>query len=417
MELKYSKGNVSVTLVYDTRRANKDDKYPIRFRIIYDRDTYYISPGYYFTEDEFTKLSKTRDKTLINDMDLIDISFNKLKTAINEILKDGEYSHDKLRVQLKKGKSKDLIDYIEYLIVDFESKGQIGNAGVYATTKKFLKTYLGDKVPFNQITPKVLEALTDPSNSGLKQTTLAIYMRTIRSVYNKAIDDKMISSSIYPFSNGRDKKFKIREGEGTHNALTIHQLSQIAAYKIDKYSPALNRSRDLFLLMFHLGGINIGDLLSLKWKDIKNREIIYKRRKTIRTTRKEVLIKVPITDTVQKYLDIYASADQLPDNFIIPYLQGITGSKITTLKIKSFTKNMNDDLKKISEDLKLPRVSTMVARHTFATITKNSGASESFIKETLGHASLATTQNYLKGFEADQRRKLFENLENITNNG
>jgi integrase len=417
MELNYNKGNVTVKIVIDIRRGNRDDKYPLRFRIIHERDTYHISPGYYFTEDEFARLSNTRDKMLVSDRALIEISFNKLKSSIDEILKGGEYSHDKLRVQLQKGKSKDLIEYFEYLIAGFESKGQIGNAGVYATTKKFLNTYLGDKVPFNQITPKVLETLTDPSNSKLKQTTLAIYMRTIRSVYNKAIDEKMINSSIYPFSNGRDKKFKIREGEGTHNALTIHQLSQIATYKIDKNSPALNRSRDLFLLMFHLGGINIGDLLSLKWKDINNREIIYKRRKTMRTTRREVLIKVPITDTVQKYLDKYASTDQLPDNLIIPYLQGITGSKIITHKIKSFTKNMNDDMKKISDDLKLPRVSTMVARHTFATITKNSGASESFIKETLGHASLATTQNYLKGFEADQRRKLFENLESIANNG
>jgi len=44
---------------------------------------------------------------------------------------------------------------------------------------------------------------------------------------------------------------------------------------------------------------------------------------------------------------------------------------------------------------------TYFARHSFATILKNSGVSTEFISEALGHSSLSTTKNYLTGFEED----------------
>jgi site-specific recombinase XerD len=55
----------------------------------------------------------------------------------------------------------------------------------------------------------------------------------------------------------------------------------------------------------------------------------------------------------------------------------------------------------------------MVARHSFATILKNSGAPVAFISETLGHTSSKTTESYLKSFESEQRKKHFETAANI----
>jgi site-specific recombinase XerD len=44
-------------------------------------------------------------------------------------------------------------------------------------------------------------------------------------------------------------------------------------------------------------------------------------------------------------------------------------------------------------------LTTYVARHSFATILKRSGAPTEFISESLGHKDLRTTENYLDGFE------------------
>lgn len=46
-------------------------------------------------------------------------------------------------------------------------------------------------------------------------------------------------------------------------------------------------------------------------------------------------------------------------------------------------------------------ITTYYARHSFATILKNSGVSTEFISEALGHSSLSTTKNYLAGFKQD----------------
>ena len=54
----------------------------------------------------------------------------------------------------------------------------------------------------------------------------------------------------------------------------------------------------------------------------------------------------------------------------------------------------------ISEDLGIEsKTGTYAARHTFATVMKRKGAPTSFIKDGLGHSSVATTENYLDTFE------------------
>lgn len=61
---------------------------------------------------------------------------------------------------------------------------------------------------------------------------------------------------------------------------------------------------------------------------------------------------------------------------------------------------INEHMKKIAVDLSINKnVTTYFARHSFATILKNSGVSTEFISEALGHSSLSTTKNYLAGFE------------------
>jgi len=114
-------------------------------------------------------------------------------------------------------------------------------------------------------------------------------------------------------------------------------------------------------------------------------------------------------------LDNYGTQDKSPDNYILPFMIGAE----TPLQIKQVAANhtriMNKHLKAIADALKLPRVSTYVSRHSYATILKNAGISVSFLQETLGHSSLQTTMNYLKGFEQKQRRDTFENLETLIN--
>lgn len=67
---------------------------------------------------------------------------------------------------------------------------------------------------------------------------------------------------------------------------------------------------------------------------------------------------------------------------------------------------------KISKRAGIGRIArTMETRHSCATIMKNAGVSPHYIKESLGHTSLQTTENYLAGFENVQRKKFAKILE------
>ena len=78
---------------------------------------------------------------------------------------------------------------------------------------------------------------------------------------------------------------------------------------------------------------------------------------------------------------------------------------------------INDHMKQIALELEIPKsITTYYARHSFATILKNSGVSTEFISEALGHTSLETTKNYLAGFEQDAIRKATDVLTSFKNN-
>ncbi len=57
-------------------------------------------------------------------------------------------------------------------------------------------------------------------------------------------------------------------------------------------------------------------------------------------------------------------------------------------------------------------ISSYVARHSWATIAKNSGTSTAFISEALGHSSELVTKRYLKSFEKSTREEHSEKMEN-----
>ena len=64
---------------------------------------------------------------------------------------------------------------------------------------------------------------------------------------------------------------------------------------------------------------------------------------------------------------------------------------------------MNRVLKQIGKELNLSvKLTTYVARHSFATVLKREGVSTSIICETLGHSSEKVTQIYLDSFENSQ---------------
>jgi len=58
-------------------------------------------------------------------------------------------------------------------------------------------------------------------------------------------------------------------------------------------------------------------------------------------------------------------------------------------------------------------ISSYYARHTFATLSIQGGASMEFVQESLGHQNISTTQNYFSGFEDETKKQIVESLLNF----
>lgn len=80
-------------------------------------------------------------------------------------------------------------------------------------------------------------------------------------------------------------------------------------------------------------------------------------------------------------------------------------------KLDYQTRYVNKYLKKIGEYLDISlKLTSYVARHSFATVLKRSGVNTSIISEAMGHSSERVTQIYLDSFENTQIDEAMSNL-------
>lgn len=407
----FKPGKVLGVIMLDNRP--KEGLYNVRYRLTYNRERKYISTNHSYTLKDWERINSSNIKNdqLKKERDKLINEFILIEETVSQICDNGEYSHDKLTKLLQRGHKDSISAAIEIIIEEMKESGQVGSASVYSNVSKSIKKYANKELTFADITPKWLLGYEKAVNNDLSYTTIGIYLRTLRAVFNRAIVDGIITEAAYPFSRTeRDGKYRIPTGTGTKIALTIEQMAAVVNYTPSTES--MERSRDLFLLSFHLGGINFKDLLLLKWSDLKNGEITFVREKTKRNTKqKEKAIYIPVNKHASALITKLKGVDN--SYYILPYMKpDATPTEILRIT-QNITRQVNKHLVAIGKSLNIEGLSTYVARHSFATIMKNRGVSVAFISETLGHNDVKTTQNYLKSFESEQRKENFDLLNDI----
>ncbi len=79
--------------------------------------------------------------------------------------------------------------------------------------------------------------------------------------------------------------------------------------------------------------------------------------------------------------------------------------------INQKNKIVNKWLKRICEANELPAITTYWARHSYASLLKQSGHSVELIREMLGHSDIKTTESYLKRFDLAKKRDANESIQ------
>jgi len=110
-------------------------------------------------------------------------------------------------------------------------------------------------------------------------------------------------------------------------------------------------------------------------------------------------------------IERWGNKDKSPNNYIFPIMEpGISPLRQYDL-MQLLVGFINEWMKRILKNLGINKKgTTYVARHTFSTVLKRSGASTEYIQEALGHADIKTTENYLDSFGKEVKKEFAQRL-------
>lgn len=304
------------------------------------------------------------------------------------------------------------------VIESYIANGQVGTAQSYLDSKRSLTKFCKevkkmkfDKLVFTDITKEWLLEYERFMLNTLERsiTTVGIYLRPLRALFNKAISEKEIEVDFYPFGK---RKYQIPTKKNKKKALNTKQLK--ALFNAEPANESQEKAKDFWFFTYACNGINMKDILLLKYADIENGKIEFVRAKTKLTTKgNQKTITFYLNDYSKSIIDKYGNENTSPDTLIFDVLNGSEKPIEQLKKIKNFTQFVNKNMQKLCLANSLPKISTYWARHTFATQSIRKGASMEFMQESLGHKDMKTTLSYFAGFDSETKKDFADQLMNF----
>lgn len=402
------KPKATTGFILDKRRSKTGEVYPVKLRVIYNRQNRLYGTIFDLSPDDFDKVmgAKPREKYKVIRKKLDSVE-NKAIEIINEI-RVFSFSEFGKKFTGKLTDPKNVFEVFEQYIAELEEEDRIGTANSYRCALNSLKKFhQKESLSFQEITVSFLKNFESWSLlNGNSQTTIGIYLRSLRTICNIAIDRKIASRDDYPF--GR-KKYELPAPRNIKKALSIAEIKKIFEFTAD--NQVMKFHRDLWIFSYLCNGANIKDICLLRYGDIKGDSIIFRRAKTVITNRKSKPIIAAYTDHIQRIIEEWGVKPITMDAYIFPVINYADSERRIKEKVALLVKQINkyiDDIAKASSIKS--RVTTYTARHSFATVLKRSGVSTSYISEFLGHADEKTTESYLGSIEDPERKKIANKL-------
>jgi integrase len=193
-------------------------------------------------------------------------------------------------------------------------------------------------------------------------------------------------------------------------ALNIEDIKEIFKYETEPFT-TIDQAKDFWIFSYLCNGINFMDIAHLRWSEVQDEKIVFERSKTKRTKRDNPIKIIALRD---QYLNTIikkwgSRPDPLRDKFVFEIIHHTDDSKRARAKVQQFTKVVNEWLKVIGDELNLPiKLTTYVARHSFATMLVRGGAPLAFASQLCTTSRpqrfMASLGSYLLTFMITTRR-------------
>lgn len=399
-KLYYNSFGVTVNITRDLRRKKPLENCPLKWCVTSRRVRSYYSTGISLNDSDWVLfLNESKTKRIKEIADSLQTYYDSvLKTQIKTLSENGTFTFDSLNKRLSKTAGDDLLVAYDIKIENMKAEGRIGNASFYQCSKNSIVAYTDKKLKISEITINWLNGYYKfLIAKGISYATMGMYLRSLRVLLNDAILSEVITENGYPFGKG---KFIIPTAKGRDLSLELSEIRKIAEYNCP--SETTEMCRDLWIFSFLANGINFGDMLTLKFENIKLNEISFKRAKTIRTSTEKIDILIPILEPLQEIINKWGNTPS-PKKHIFPFLNNCKTETDRKREILNVIRLTNKHIKKVTAALELPDISTYNARHSYATILAKNRVPESYISESLGHSKKSVTQNYFGSYNKKER--------------
>lgn len=384
------------SLYINKYKPNKEGLFPVSVKVTFLRERKYYETGVNLTLAEFEK-KKSKNK---NDIPFVETKLAKALTAIDALGEDFSFSFFE-KIYLKNKALSDTLEAAFDDYIDAMSEDRVGNKEACSDAKRSFLSFR-PKAKFVDVDVHWLRSYEKwMEGKGRSKTTVGIYMRALRAVFNEAIADGKIAPERYPF--GR-KKYEIPTGKNQKKALSISEIEKIFNYKPESTTEEM--CRDYWVFLYLCNGLNVADFCRLRTDNIKGDTLVFVREKSKRTKREVASIQIHLAPKAISIIKQYKSRALGKNPYLFPHLTEGMSYEQADKAVKNLTRLINNHMKEIAAKLEINKpVTTYYARHSFATILKNSGVPIAMISQMLGHSSIVTTQNYLDSFETEQLKK------------
>ena len=375
---------VTCKIILHKTKKLKDGKHPIVIRITFRRKRKYYTIGESATTSEWEQIAnQNRRKKEWRDLrKKIVLTEQQVEEVVEALEKKDSFTFDAFeRSFFSNQDSATVFQFFNQLIDQFTKQGRIGNADIYKGTRNELMRFRKRKdLQFEDVTLSFLHRWETFLSATNSTNSISIYMRTLRSAYNKAIKEGLVQQQQYPF-----KDYQIKKEAPIKRALRKEHIQRINEFEAE---PMLNQwfTQQVFIFSYLCQGMAFSDIAHLKWENIVDDRVVYKRIKTIRTSKNPKVISIKINDRINEILQSFRKASTHYDDYIFPILK--RGMQPSTVKntIKSKRKEFNKRLRVICRNVGIEgNITSYVARHSYATVLKRNGVSTSIISESLGH--------------------------------
>jgi integrase/recombinase XerD len=394
----------TASLELDLRKQKITGKYPVKLLIYCSYQKKRYSTRIDLNKEEWEKIN--REKLRDENLKEIRTKLNGIRSRAENVLSELQHFSFTLFEQAffkTKAITQDIsLQYwFDKYISELKTKEQVGTAISYQTTINSLVSFQ-PRLTIYDVTPEFLLKYEDyMAKKGKSPSTIGIYLRQLRAVINQAIVAGILKQEDYPF-----KKYKIPASRNVKKALTDEQLHKLLAHEPSDEKQA--KALDYWVFSYLCNGMNFTDIANLKPTNVNGNFLHFYRAKTIRTKKKDLTpIKVALH---KRALEIITRRGTNNGTYLFPILEeGLTAIQ-AKYRIQKFIKKTNLHMNEIAADLGFEsKCNTYHGRHSFSSRLVRKNVPIAYIKESLGHSTLAVTEAYIGSFE-DAAKIQFNNL-------